>query len=69
MSAVSDMVAALDAGNFDSVLDGAMGGLDKAGLTKLAADMKAAADGIADADKRHLFKNGIASVEMTMNSM
>ncbi len=69
MSAVDDLVAALDQGSFDSVMDGLLGSLDKDGLLKLIAEMNAKVAGIPDQDKRHLFKNGIASVQMTADSM
>ena len=69
MSAVDDLVAALDSGSFDTVLDGLLGSMDKAGLDKLMAEMDGKAAGISDADKRHLFKNGIASIKMTVDSM
>ncbi len=69
MAAVDDLVAALDAGNFDSVLDGLMDGTDKAGLLKLMGDMEGKIGGIADQDKRHLYKNGIASLKMMADSM
>lgn len=68
MSAVDDLIAALDAGNFDSVLDKAMGGKDKAGLEQLMNDMAAKVEGIPDQEKRHLFKNGIASLKMMADS-
>ena len=69
MSAVDDMVSALDAGNFDAVLDKAMDGKDKAALEQLMNGMAAKVDGIPDQDKRHLFKNGIASLKMMADSM
>lgn len=69
MSTIDEMVTALDAGNFDKVLDKAMEGLDKAGLGKLMDEMSAKADGIPDQDKRHLFKNGIASLKMMQDSI
>ena len=68
MSAVDDLIAALDAGNFDTVLDKAMDGKDKAGLAKLMNDMEAKVAGIPDQVKRHLFKNGIASLKMMADS-
>ena len=69
MSAADDLIAALEAGKFDSALDALLGSLDKDGLGKLQADMESKVAGIADADKRHLYKNGIASVQMTAGSM
>ena len=68
MSAVDELIAALDAGNFDTVLDKAMDGKDKAGLEKLMNDMEAKVAGISDQEKRHLFKNGIASLKMMADS-
>ena len=69
MSAVDDLIAALDAGNFDKVLDKAMDGADKGSLESLMKDMDAKVAGIPDQEKRHLFKNGIASLKMTADSM
>ncbi len=69
MSTADDLLAALDAGTFDSVLDGALGSLDKNGLTKLMSEMDGKSAGIPDQTKRHLFKNGIASVKMVIDTM
>lgn len=69
MSAADDLIAALDAGNLDSALDALLGSMGKDELMKLKADMESKAAGISDADKRHLYKNGIASVQMTADSM
>ena len=69
MSAVDELIAALDAGNFDKVLDKAMDGADKGKLESLKKDMDAKVAGIADQEKRHLFKNGIASLKMMADSM
>ena len=69
MSAVDELIAALDAGNFDKVLDKAMDGADKGKLESLMKDMDGKAAGISDQDKRHLFKNGIASLKMMADSM
>ncbi len=69
MSAVDDLVAALDAGTFGSVLDGLMDGADKDGLLKLMGDMEGKVGGIPDQEKRHLFKNGIASLKMMADTM
>ncbi|MEE8395532.1 MAG: hypothetical protein V3S29_05715 [bacterium] len=69
MGAVDELIAALDAGNFDTVLDKAMDGKDKAGLEQLMNDMTAKVAGIPDQEKRHLFKNGIASLKMMADTM
>ena len=69
MNTVDDMLAALDAGNFESALDGALGSLDKEGLTKLMNEMEGKTAGIPDQDKRHLFKNGTASLKMFIDTM
>ena len=58
MSQVDELVTALDQGNFDSVLEGFMGPLDKDGLLKLVEQMNAKVGSIPDQDRRHLFKNG-----------
>ena len=69
MSAVDELIASLDAGNFDKVLDKAMDGADKGNLQSLMKDMEAKVAGIPDQEKRHLFKNGIASLKMIADSM
>ena len=69
MSEVDDLVTALDQGNFESVLEGIMGSLDKDGMLKLMEQMNAKAASIPDQDKRHLFKNGIASLQMIADGM
>ena len=69
MSAADDLMAALEAGGFDSALDGVLEKTDKEGLTNLMKEMDAKAAGISDQDKRHLFKNGIASVKMVIDTM
>ena len=69
MSAVDELIASLDAGNFDKVLDKAMDGADKGKLQSLMKDMEAKVAGIPDQEKRHLFKNGIASLKMIADSM
>ena len=69
MRAVDELIAALDAGNFDKVLDKAMDGADKGKLESLMKDMEGKAAGISDQDKRHLIKNGIASLKMMADSM
>ncbi|MCH8842524.1 MAG: hypothetical protein IID61_06040 [SAR324 cluster bacterium] len=58
MSQVDELVTALDQDNFDSVLEGFMGPLDKDGLLKLVEQMNAKVGSIPDQDRRHLFKNG-----------
>jgi hypothetical protein len=63
------MLAVLDAGNFESTVDGALGALDKEGLTKLMNEMDGKTDRISDQTKRHLFKNGIASLNMFIDTM
>ena len=69
MSTANDMLAALDAGTFESALDGILGSLDKNGLTKLMNEMDGKTAGIPDQTKRHLFKNGIASLKMFIDTM
>ena len=69
MSAVDELIASLDAGNFDKVLDKAMDGADKGSLESLMKNMDAKVAGITDQEKRHLFKNGIASLKMITDSM
>ena len=69
MSAADDLIAALDAGKFDSALDDLLGSMGKDDLMQLKADMESKTAGIPDADKRHLYKNGIASIQMTADSM
>ena len=69
MSQVNELVTALDQGNFDSVLEGFMEPLDKDGLLKLMGEMNTKTASIADQDKRHLFKNGIASLQMIAGGM
>ena len=69
MTSVDDLLAALEGENFDTALDNVMGSLDKDGLSNLKNEMNSRAAGIPDPDKRHLFKNGIASIEMYMQAM
>ncbi len=69
MSAADDLIAALDAGKFDSALDALLGSMGKDDLMQLKADMESKVAGISDQDKRHLYKNGIASIQMTADSM
>ena len=69
MSAVDDLIASLDSGNFDSAMDKLLGSLDKAGLASLMKEMEGKVGSIPDQDKRHLFKNGIGAIQMTMDTM
>ena len=69
MSTADDLLAALDAGTIESALEGVMGSLDRNGLTQLMNEMDAKSAGIPDATKRHLFKNGIASLKMFIDTM
>ncbi len=69
MSTADDLRAALDAGTFEYALDGVMGRLDKDGLTQLMNEMDVKSAGIPDPTKRHLFKNGIASLKMFIDTM
>ncbi len=69
MAAVDELIAALDSGTFDKVLDGLLDSLDKAGLTGLMGEMNSKVDSIPDQAKRHLFKNGISSIKMTTDTM
>lgn len=69
MSAVDDLISSLDDGSFDSAIDKILGSLDKGGLSSLMKDMEAKTDSISDQDKRHLFKNGISSIQMTLDTM
>ena len=69
MSTADDLLAALEAGNFESALDGVLGDMDKNGLADLMNEMDAKSAGISDQTKRHLFKNGIASVKMFIDTM
>ena len=69
MSAADDLIAALDAGKFDTALDALLGSMGKDELMKLMADMESKSASIPDQDKRHLYKNGIASIKMTADSM
>ena len=69
MSALDELIASLDAGNFDKVLDKAMDGADKGSMKRLRKDMDAKVAGIPEQEKRHLFKNGIASLKMITDSM
>lgn len=69
MSAADDLLAALNAEKFESALDGVIGSLDKNGLTELMNEMDAKSVGISDQTKRHLFKNGIASLKMIIDTM
>ena len=69
VNTTDDLLAALNAGTFESAVDDVLGNLDKDGLTKLMNEMDAKSAGIPDQEKRHLFKNGIASLKMFIDSM
>ena len=69
MSAADDLIAAVDAGKFDTALDARLVSMGKDELMKMKADMESKSAGIPDQDKRHLYKNGIASIQMTADSM
>ena len=69
MSAVDDLISSLDDGSFDSAVDKLLGSMDKGGLSNLMKEMEAKVGSISDQDKRHLFKNGISSIQMTLDTM
>ena len=69
MNSIDDLLAALEGENFDTALDNLLGSLDKDGLSTLKSEMNSRAPAIPDPDKRHLFKNGIASIEMYLQAM
>ncbi len=69
MSAMDQLIAALDDGSFDAAFEGAIDGLDKSALSGLKADMEGKIESISDQQKRHLFKNGISSIQMIMDTM
>ena len=69
MSDVERLIAALDQGDFESILEGFLGSKDKADLGRLMQDMDARAAAIPDPQKRHLFKNGSGSIKMTLDMM
>ncbi len=69
MSSADDLIKSLDDGSFDSAFDKLLGSLDKDALNALMQDMEAKAGSIPDADKRHLYKNGIGAIKMTMDGM
>ncbi len=69
MSSADDLIKSLDDGSFDSAFDKILGSLDKDGLNALMQDMEAKAGSIPDADKRHLYKNGIGAIKMTIDGM
>lgn len=69
MSSANELLAALNAGTFESALDGVLGSLDKNELSELMVEMESKSDEISDQSDRHLFKNGIASLKMFIDSM
>lgn len=69
MSAVKNMIDALDDGSFETKFEGAIDGLNKSALASLMADMEGQVGSIPDQQKRHLFKNGIGSIQMIMDTM
>jgi hypothetical protein len=69
MSTTDDLLAALESGTFDSALDAVIGSLDKTGLTQLMNEMEGKMAGISDQEKRHLLKNGVASLKMVIDTM
>ena len=69
MNTADDLLAALDTGTFESAMDSVLDSMDKSELTKLMNEMEAKTAGISDQTKRHLFKNGTASLKMFIDTM
>lgn len=69
MSSAEDLIGSLDDGSFDTAIDKLLGSLDKDGLGKIMGDMEAKVGSISDQDKRHLYKNGIGAIKMTIDGM
>ena len=69
MSSADDLIKSLDDGSFDSAFDKILNSLDKDGLNSLMGDMEAKVGSIPDQDKRHLYKNGIGAIKMTLDGM
>ena len=69
MSSADDLILSLENGSFDSTIDKLLDSLDKEGLNSVMQDMEAKAGSIPDQDKRHLYKNGIGAIKMTIDGM
>lgn len=69
MNSADDLIVSLDDGSFDSAMDKVLASLDRDGLKSLIQDMEAKVVSIPDQDKRHLYKNGIGAIKMTMDGM
>ena len=69
MGSVDDLILSLDDGGFDSAIEIILENLDKEGLTKPMGEMETVAETISDPGKRHVFKNGIGAIKMTMDGM
>ena len=69
MISAEDLIKSLDDGSFDSAIDKILASLDKDGLNSIMQDMEAKAASIPDQDKRHLYKNGIGAIKMTIDGM
>lgn len=69
MSSADNLIMSLEDGSFDSAFDNILSSLDKDGLNALMQDMEAKVGSIPDQDKRHLYKNGIGAIKMTIDGM
>ena len=69
MSSADDLILSLDDESFDSAIDQLLNSLDKDGLKSVMQEMEAKAGSIPDQDKRHLYKNGIGAIRMTIDAM
>ena len=69
MNTAADLILSLEDGSFDSAFDKILSSLDKDGLNALMRDMEAKMVSIPDQDQRHLYKNGIGAIKMTVDAM
>lgn len=69
MTTVDDLITSLDDDSFEARFESMLGGLDKEGMATMMADMATKVEAIPDQQKRHLFKNGIGSLQMMMDMM
>lgn len=67
MISADDLILSLDDGSFDFAMEKTLDSLDQGALDSLMRDMEARVGSILDPDKRHIFKNGISAIKMTLD--
>lgn len=69
MGSVDGLILSLDDGGFDPAIEKILESLDQEALKKLMGEMEAVAETISDPGQRHVFKNGISAIKMTIDFM